>query len=133
MTQFYSDLWFKKGDVCTYSDTRGPFLGFLTSSGVDIFVNIPLPKKIPSGIKITLNSFKANIRIPAGGYMGTDGKTTYWTEGGLDFLAASSNAIMNEYLAGCTFCTMKLILKNAFTTNNIPIAIEVNEIQLAFS
>ena len=130
--QLNSDLFFNSTETITYSNVQLLCIGFLTNNAKTIKASIILPKRVPSGANITLNTFKANIRIPNGGYLGTGGTTTSYVSGGTDFLKGNTSGSI-LYAPGLNTITVPITMSTAFTANNIPLNIELNNFEVTIT
>lgn len=96
--------------------------GFLSNSQKTVTIDVPLPKILPSGATVTIDSLKINMRKPAGGYIGS---AASYVSGGEEYVGnanytVSLNSIMPHRIA--------IALTNSASTfnstNNVPISIE---------
>ena len=124
-------LYYKAGDTFSFAQSNYSTFyaintaGLLTTSQRDIVFSIVLPKRLDNISSISVNTLKTNIRgngsyIPSG-----------YTNGGTD--ATTFSTISVQKIIG-NIVTIKLYLNTASTvTNNMPLAIEIDEILLTFS
>lgn len=127
LCNIYSSMYMTTETV-SFSGNRMILSGILTSANKEIITSFTLPKIIPSGATITLNIFKANIRIPSGSYLGTKGTTIAYVNGGTDFLAGSKVKV--QFVAGTNIATISITMATAFTIGNIPLGIELNAVDM---
>lgn len=96
--------------------------GFLSNSQKTVTIDVPLPKILPNGASVTIESLKVNMRKPAGGYIGASDS---YVEGGMEYVGNANytvvpGSIMSHRIA--------IQLTNSVSTfnsdNNVPVSIE---------
>ena len=102
--------------------------GLLTSDATKIKFIITLPRRLQNVTKINVQSLKINVRISSGGYI----PNTAYVDGGYDVLSDSTIQIYTSIL---TDNTIGFLLKKSSAysaTNNTPVAVEINKLQIQF-
>lgn len=126
------DLYYKKGDTYVidknYEEEGLLTIGHITSGTKRLRVAVPLPKRVPSGLKMTLNKFSAIIRTTQGAYLDNSSSAIDWTVG---YSASINKNTTNLDQAIVT------IIKNseAFANcdNNTPVVASIMKITITFS
>lgn len=122
---------FKSGETWSLSNTNIDCSGILTSNSKLIRFTMPLPKYVNGNI--TINTLKGNIRASNGNYL----LTTTYTNGGNNFLSYGSVSVNRMGYGETNVIQIQLNLTNAigstYSPNNVPIAVEINEISLTIT
>ena len=126
------DLTVHDNDTITLSGTSTTAMiasGVLTNSGTRVLFSVVLPRFV-NGLTVTVDAMGLNIWHSDGGYVLT---SSYVGSGGYDVLADSSITVTATLNSGnvVTFCLEKTTAFNG--TNNTPVAVQVNNLQLSFS
>lgn len=110
-------LYYKSGDGFTNTTLYG--YGYLTSSGKDIIMIFPLPKRTNLVSSLTVTALKLSIRKPAGGYVGGSN----W-----DAIANNYTTITPSFVNEGS--SLRLLIRDTSNTDGA-IAIETNNVPLA--
>lgn len=112
------EMYFMSGETLTI-DTLYNALGHLTGSSKDIHFTIPLHKSLTKITSISINSFDLTIRHSDGGYIVQR--------------ATSIDGTVTVYKGNGNHIRVTLAFNNAFSfTNNAPVSVVINEMQLSF-
>ena len=126
------DFMLHSGETLTLSGTAQTAMltgGVLTNSGKRVLFSVVLPK-IASGLSVAVTALGLNVWQADGGYVLTN---SYVGSGGYDVLSDSTITVTATLNSGnvVTFCLEKTTAFNG--TNNTPVAVQINNLQLSFS
>lgn len=112
------EMYFMTGETLTI-DTLYNALGHLTGSSKDIHFTIPLHKSLDKITSININSFDLTIRHSDGGYIVQR--------------ATSIDGTVTVYKGNGNHIRVTLAFNNSFNfTNNAPLSVVINEMELSF-
>lgn len=111
----------KVGDVLDMNLTL-VYHGFLSNSQKTVTIDVPLPKILPNGATVTIESLKVNMRKPAGGYIGASDS---YVEGGMEYVGNANYTVVPGSIMPRRIAIQLTNSASTFNSdNNVPVSIE---------